>query len=72
MKDTLSAYQELIKENIDYYMVFIEECKKRSYYNTDYTAQYGDKLITLSTCEYSYKNGRMVVAGCKLNTNKLK
>lgn len=24
-------------------------------------AQYGDKLITLSTCEYSQNNGRFVV-----------
>ena len=25
------------------------------------SAEYGDKLITLSTCEYSRTNGRMVV-----------
>lgn len=50
-------------ENAADYMAFVEECKKWSYYDTDYTAQYGDKLITLSTCEYSHKNGRMVVVG---------
>lgn len=30
-------------------------------YDTGVTAEYGDKLITLSTCEYSRTNGRMVV-----------
>ena len=48
-----------------------KECKKRSYYDTGYTARYGDKLITLSTCEYSHKNGRMVVVGCKINEYNL-
>ena len=58
-------------ENVTDYMLFVDECKKRSYYDTGYTAQYGDKMITLSTCEYSHKNGRMVVVGCKINTNEL-
>ena len=59
-------------ENAEDYLEFVKECKKRSYYDTGYTARYGDKLITLSTCEYSHKNGRMVVVGCKINTNELK
>ena len=59
-------------ENAEDYLEFIKECKKRSYYDTGYTARYGDKLITLSTCEYLHKNGRMVVVGCKINTNELK
>lgn len=40
---------------------FIAECQKRSLYNTGNTARYGDKLLTLTTCEYSQKNGRMVI-----------
>ena len=59
-------------ENAEDYLEFVKECKKRSYYDTGYTARYGDKLITLSTCEYLHKNGRMVVVGCKINTNELK
>lgn len=59
-------------ENATDYMLFVEECKKWLYYDTDYTAQYRDKLITLSNCEYSHKSRRMVVVGCKINTNKLK
>ena len=30
-------------------------------YETSVSAEYGDQLITLSTCEYSRTNGRMVV-----------
>lgn len=40
---------------------FVEECKAISLYDTGVTAQYGDKLLCLSTCEYSQTNGRLVV-----------
>lgn len=30
-------------------------------YDTGVSAEYGDKLITLSTCEYSQANSRLVV-----------
>lgn len=40
---------------------FIENCQKLEFYNTGIDINYGDKLITLSTCEYSQKNGRIVV-----------
>ena len=30
------------------------------------STEYGDKLITLSTCEYSRTNGRMVVVAKKI------
>lgn len=36
-------------------------CQSLALYDTGVTAAYGDKLITLSTCEYSRTNGRMVV-----------
>lgn len=44
---------------------FIKKCKELSFYETENTAEYGDKLITLSTCEYSNKNGRLVVVAKK-------
>ena len=40
---------------------FIAECKSLALYDTGVSAEYGDKLITLSTCEYSRTNGRMVI-----------
>ena len=46
---------------------FISACRELALYDTGVTAQYGDKLLTLSTCEYSQKNGRMVVVARKIN-----
>ena len=40
---------------------YISQIKKLAYYDTGVDAQYGDKLITLSTCEYTLTNGRLVV-----------
>lgn len=45
---------------------FVAECKKHSYYDTGITPQYGDRLLTLSTCEYSIDNGRLVVLARKI------
>lgn len=45
---------------------FIEKCKELSFYDTKKTAVYGDKLITLSTCEYSNENGRLVIVARKI------
>ena len=45
---------------------FIAKCKELALYDTGVTAEYGDKLITLSTCEYSRQNGRMVVVAKKI------
>lgn len=46
---------------------FVSTCKKLSIYDTGVTAAYGDKLITLSTCEYSQANGRLVVVAKYIN-----
>ena len=44
---------------------YIENCKNLSFYNTDTKFDYGNQFVTLSTCEYSQKNGRMIVIGVK-------
>ena len=44
----------------------IAKCKELALYDTGVTAEYGDKLITLSTCEYSRQDGRMVVVAKKI------
>ncbi len=45
---------------------YVAQCMARRAYDTGYSAQYGDKLITLSTCEYTHQNGRFVVVAKKL------
>lgn len=45
---------------------YVADCLAASLYDTGISAQYGDKLITLSTCEYSQKNGRLVVVAKRI------
>lgn len=45
---------------------YIAKCKALALYDTGVSAEYGDRLITLSTCEYSRQNGRMVVVAKKI------
>lgn len=40
---------------------YIAKCKELDLFDTGVNAEYGDKLITLSTCEYSRNNGRLAV-----------
>ena len=40
---------------------YIETCKSLQLYETEVDAEYGDRLLTLSTCEYSQTDGRIVV-----------
>lgn len=50
---------------------YIRRCTELSFYDTGITAQYGDKLITLSTCEYSRQNNRLVVVAKKVQEGGL-
>ena len=45
---------------------FVATCKNLSFYETGFTPKYGDKLICLSTCEYTLNNGRFVVAAVRI------
>lgn len=46
---------------------FIRNCKNLQLYETGITPVYGDKIICLSTCEYSQENGRLVVAAVRIS-----
>ena len=46
---------------------FIAKCLSLSLYGTDLVPEYGDKIICLSTCEYSQTNGRLVVAAMRID-----
>ena len=54
-------------ETDDDFTAYVERCKELSLYDTGVTAEYGDKLLTLSTCEYSRTNGRLVVVAKLIN-----
>lgn len=59
-------YHFIRAESAENFDAYIAQCKALSLYDTGVTAEYGDKLITLSTCEYSRKNGRMVVVAKRI------
>lgn len=46
---------------------YIATAKSLAFYDTGVTAEYGDKLITLSTCDASLTNGRLVVVAKRVN-----
>lgn len=46
---------------------FIKTCKDLAIYDTGITPEYGDKIICLSTCEYTQENGRLVVAAYRIS-----
>lgn len=45
---------------------YVKNCQKLSFYNTNTKFDYGNQFITLSTCEYSQNNGRMIVIAKKI------
>ena len=59
-------YQYYNLEDEREFETFINKCKELSLYDTQKIAKYGDKLLTLSTCEYSQNNGRLVVVARKI------
>lgn len=44
---------------------YVQNIKKLALYDTGVTARYGDKLLVLSTCEYSTDDGRLAVVARK-------
>lgn len=58
-------YDFVNAESEDEFNAYIQKCKELALYETGVTAEYGDRLITLSTCEYSAQNGRLVVVAKK-------
>lgn len=68
-------HQMVDAESEEEFNEFVDMCKNLSsyglgytFYDTGLTPKYGDKIICLSTCEYSYpENGRLVVAAYRIS-----
>lgn len=61
-KDDEFKYWDYIDfKDEDDFNSFMEIVNSKKLYDTDKEAEYGDKLISLSTCEYSATNGRLIV-----------
>lgn len=59
-------YDFVDAESEEDFNAYIAKCRELTLYDTGVTAEYGDGLITLSTCEYSAQNGRLVVVAKKV------
>ncbi len=59
-------YNECVTMNEEEFKTFMDEVHARQIYDTGVDAEFGDQLLTLSTCEYTYKNGRLVVVAKKV------
>ena len=64
--EAFKFYRFIDAESTNEFDDFIDKCKELSFYDTGVTAEYGDKLITLSTCEYSRNNSRLVVVAKRI------
>ncbi len=65
--ESFKYYHFVNAETPEDFSAFIDRCKELSLYDTEVSAEYGDKLITLSTCEYSHTNGRLVVVAKRIS-----
>lgn len=65
-KNVFRYYKDTKFNNEDDYNNFINNCKQIQLYDTGVSAEYGEQLITLITCEYSQENGRMVIVAKKI------
>ncbi len=60
-EDSFKYYEFFDAQNEQEFNDFVKKAKELTTYNIPATAQYGDKLLTLSTCAYHANSGRYVV-----------
>lgn len=63
-------YWKFIESDKDKFDEYVNYAKTHSTLNIDTTAEYGDKLLSLSTCAYHVKNGRFVVVAKKIESEE--
>ena len=54
-----------INMGVDSFNTLVENLREMRLYNTERELVFGDKLLTLVTCEYSQNNGRLAVIAVK-------
>ncbi len=66
-EDVVFKYYQFIDANTEQeFDSYMNEMAEMSLYDTGVTAEFGDQLLTLSTCDYQEKNGRFVVVAKKI------
>lgn len=64
---TFKYYQFINASSEQEFNSYMNEMKALSLYDTGVTAVYGDRLLTLSTCDYQENDGRFVVVAKRVN-----
>ena len=59
-------YSYTCQKNKDSCNNLISQSKEKSLYKIDESIEYGDDFLTLSTCEYSQKDGRLIVIAVRI------
>ena len=59
-------YEYTCQKDKDSFNDLISHIKDKSLYRIDESIEYGDNFLTLSTCEYSQKDGRLIVAAVRI------
>lgn len=64
-EDPFPYYQYSNFKNEKEFNEFADQCKSYTLYDTGRSIEYGDKMVVLSTCEYTYGDGsgRLVIMG---------
>lgn len=62
-----SYHQFIDAQNEAEFNEFVSSCKQLAFYDTGITPVWGDKMICLSTCEYTLDNGRFVVCAVRIS-----
>ena len=63
-------YQFIDAQSEQEFDSYMNDMEGMSLYDTGVTAQYGDRLLTLSTCDYQEKNGRFVVVAKRVTAKE--
>ena len=64
---TFKYYQFIDANSSEEFNSYMEEMEKMSLIDTGVSATYGDRLLTLSTCDYQEENGRFVVVAKRID-----
>ena len=67
VQDTSFVYNQYVDMDEDTYNDYVAEVIRRSDVDSGIRPEYGEQLLTLSTCEYSSANGRYVVVARKVS-----
>lgn len=64
-QDVFRYYQYTDLSSPERFQEYVEQVQAAALYDTGITAEYGDQILTLSTCSYHTDNGRFVVVARK-------